>query len=216
MRNITKTGYEYNELSTSAKETVKQWYLNDESRCDILSEDFEESFLKYFFSESDLKIQWSLSSCQGDGVNIYGELDLNAILLYIKDYNPAEHSYKYAHDPRNTFTEKELKRLEWYIDNLYYIGKETIIPSNGHYCYCMARDIDFAEDITNDLKDQKFKNIDEKLVNRFQDEVIEIIQGLCGEMEKYGYDYLYNCEDEEIEETCEANDWYFDEDGNLC
>ena len=62
---------------------------------------------------------------------------------------------------------------------------------------------------------KNFKNIDKDLINRFQDETIEIIQGLCGEMENNGYDYLYNCEDEEIEEICQANEYYFDEDGNL-
>lgn len=215
MKAFTKIGYEYSELSETAKEIVKSWYLDDYYRGEMLTEDFQEAYLNYFFSENDLKVQWSLSSCQGDGVNIYGNLDLNSIVTYIKNYNPAEHGYKYAHDPRGIFAEKEIKRINWYINNLRYTGSEINIPSNNHYCYCIANKIDFAEDIIDDLEYQNFKNIDKDLINRFQDETIEIIQGLCGEMENNGYQYLYDCDDKEVEEICQANEYYFDEDGNL-
>lgn len=52
--------YNYSELSTKAKEKVKQWYLDDELR----PQEFEDIYtrdLHYFFGNSDLKMQFSLA-----------------------------------------------------------------------------------------------------------------------------------------------------------
>ena len=82
MRTVTKTYnvYKYNELSEDAKEKVKQWYLDD----DFSPQEFENSCmdaLNRLFPNSDLKVQFSLSACQGDGFNIYGKLDLSDVFM---------------------------------------------------------------------------------------------------------------------------------------
>ena len=41
------------------------------------------------------------------------------------------------------------------------------------------------------------------------------MERLCSDYEKYGYDFFYNVDDEVIEETCEANEWEFLEDGTF-
>ena len=70
--------YSYSELSNEAKEKAKEDYLNDYCRSEALTEIYMED-LKNIFPNSDLKIQWSLNGCQGDGVNIYGNLNINDI-----------------------------------------------------------------------------------------------------------------------------------------
>ena len=80
MLKFTKTTkvYEYMELSDDAKENAKQWYLNDDPRSYELTDIFMED-IHQIFPNSKLEVQWSLSSCQGDGVNIYGSVDLHDI-----------------------------------------------------------------------------------------------------------------------------------------
>lgn len=212
MKTKTIILYDYNELSDEAKEKVKQWYLDDPFRSDMLTEDFEESFLRYFFPRSNLKVQWSLNSCQGDGVNIYGTLDLNDVLNYIEKWNPAEHPAQYAFDPTGEFTAKELKRLWFYRERT---GRDAMLPQNWRYAYCLADQIDFAEDMIDDLRWEEIRDIDEELINKFQYVVSEIIKSLCGEMECCGYDFLYEVDDAELAETCEANGWTFTADGKF-
>lgn len=81
MKEVTRNYevYDYEELDVKAKEKAKQWYLDNTFREETLTEIFEED-LTEVFPESNLKVQWSLSNCQGDGVNIYGELHLDDIL----------------------------------------------------------------------------------------------------------------------------------------
>ena len=66
--------YTFAELSESAKEKVRQWYLEGQEPY-IFSEDCE-MWLSERFRNSELKVQYSLGYCQGDGLNIYGTLNL--------------------------------------------------------------------------------------------------------------------------------------------
>lgn len=59
--------YTFPELTGEAKEKAKEWYLNDETLSWELTNNYE-SDLSCIFPNSDLKVQWSLSYCQGDGV----------------------------------------------------------------------------------------------------------------------------------------------------
>lgn len=209
MKTLCKTGFSFDELSDTAKETVKQWYLDDDMRGEFLHDEFENSYLDYFFHGEDIKVQWSLSSCQGDGVNIYGTLSPAAVFAYIRAYNPAEHNNPYAYDPRK-FTDKQVRRLEWYSR---YLSSITL-PTNSRYCYSLAYSIDFADDLISDLEYDDIRDIDRQLIHDFEDVVKDIIGGLCSEMEHNGYEYLYNVDDEEVSEMCAANEWYFDEAGH--
>lgn len=67
--------YTFPELTGEAKEKAKEWYLNDETLSWELTNNYE-SDLSCIFPNSDLKVQWSLSYCQGDGVNIYGSVNM--------------------------------------------------------------------------------------------------------------------------------------------
>ena len=77
--NVTYKIYEFSELSEDVKAKVKEWYLNNfyqnEEFLDICKEE-----LSHCFPKSDLKVQYSLSYCQGDGLNVYGTLNLKDVL----------------------------------------------------------------------------------------------------------------------------------------
>lgn len=76
--------YDFSELNESAKERVRQWYLDDDMRSSDWENEIEQD-LMIMFPNSDLHIQFSLNSCQGDGVNIYGEL-IPEDLVKVKDF----------------------------------------------------------------------------------------------------------------------------------
>lgn len=210
MKTKTINLYEYDELSDIAKSQVKTWYLNDPLRGQTLTEIFKENWLKYFFPDCDLAAQYSLNFCQGDGVNIYGQFKLSAIVKYIENWKESEHIYTYAHNPIFTFTTKELKTLADYIslDNMH-----IDIPYNRRYSYCMVNRLDFVDDWIESLQLDVVSIIDDDLLYSFQSEAINIIRSICSEMEEAGYKYLYEADEEEISEICQANMWYFTEHG---
>lgn len=188
--------YSYAELSEKAKEAVKQWYIDDEFRTDIFTEDVNY-MLSEDYPESELKVQYSLSYCQGDGLNVYGKLYLIDMLnkLDFKGY-----------------TEKEKKFIHWLFTkyNKYYSAE---IPSNNRYGYCMANQIDFRGSLEYDLESDHIRAINYEAIRKFEIDVIQHFKKVCREYEAAGYKFFYDPDEEEIESTCEANDWKFTADG---
>ena len=207
MRTVTETYnvYKYNELSDKAKKKAKEWYLDNHCRTDDFTHIYEEE-LRLAFPNSELKLEYSLSYRQGDGLNIYGDLNINDILnvpssLFFSD--------KFD-DMIGYFTEKELRTIQHYID---VCGTEIKLPVNNFYCYCCVDRIDLVGEWETELYFTRYKNISTELLQKLQKYIIKIISSLCSEYEKYGDDFFYNVEDEVMEEDCEANGWDFLEDG---
>ena len=191
-------GYTYNELSESAKENVKQWYLNDEIRNNIFHEDIM-LYLHDNFKLSELNVMYSLGYCQGDGLNIYGNLNLYDF-LDIWQASP-----------------KEKKTIEFYIDRALY--QYTFVKDNI-YCYsCKFIDKkhidDTVEEFITELQDNQISNIKKPLISQFFNDMIDYFESLDAEFEHDGYNYLYNCDDEEVEDFCVANDYYFTKKGEF-
>lgn len=200
MQTITRTYqvYTYDELSEKAKEKVKEWYIDDPTRTDIFTEDIDY-FLQENFSDSDLKVQYSLAYCQGDGLNIYGKLYCRDMLDKINWDN---------------FTEKQQKFIKWAITEIcpYAYG---VIPSNRHYCYCIAENADFTGDISEELENLRMRDIDYNALDKWEKACIAYFEELCGKFEREGYEYFYNPSEEEISDCCEANEYTFTEDGKF-
>lgn len=209
MRTITETKniYKYEELSEEAKETVKQRYLNDDFRLQEFENIYAED-LRYLFNNSDLKMQFSLSYCQGDGLNIYGKLDLTDVFTVIKNPKNKELFKQY----NNEFSEHEQRTIEAYME---VCGREIELPYNSRYCYCVANEIDFANEWIENLQYYNYKNIDVETIEKMENLIVEIFENLSATYEKYGYNYLYEVDEEELQETCESNEWEFLEDGTL-
>ena len=200
--------YNFSELSEKAKDKVKQWYLDDDFRPYEFENIYTED-LKYLFNNSDLKLQFSLSYCQGDGLNIYGKLDLMDVFTAIRD---TEHSGDLFEQYKDLFSEHEQKTIEAYME---VCGREVELPYNRHYCYCIDDRVDFADDWIESLEYYRYKNIQIDTIRKMEKLVGRMFENLSGTYEKYGYDYFYNADDEVVNETCEANGWRFLEDGTF-
>lgn len=200
--------YNFSELSEGSKEKVKQWYLDDDFRpCEF--ENIYTEDLRYLFNNSDLKLQFSLSYCQGDGLNIYGKLDLMDVFTAIRD---TEHSGDLFEQYKDLFSEHEQRTIEAYME---VCGREVELPYNRHYCYCIDDRVDFADDWIESLEYCRYKNIQIDTIRKMEKLVGRMFENLSATYEKYGYDYFYNADDEVVNETCEANGWRFLEDGTF-
>lgn len=195
MKTITKTIklYTYSELSDDARERVKQWYLDGQD-ANVYSDDCKDR-LRYKYGLIDMNVQFSLSYCQGDGLNVYGDVafwELEKILA------------------TSEFTQKELKRLEFYYKQVY----DTIhIPENPRYCYDYSSRIDFASDWIAELENDGIRDIDERLIYQFERYLKQVFHDINTELERRGYDFFYEISDAELSDTCDANDWHFTADG---
>lgn len=197
--------YSFSELSEEAKEEAKRWYLNDETRCEDLTLDFE-SDIGCVFPNSDLNVQWALNSCQGDGVNIYGSVNLDDILTLPGSGRAPEFDWSQGY-----LSEKEIRTIRSYMAAY----KDSVdIPMNKSYAYCIADRIDLAEDFRYELEDMGFRDIKIEVLEKAEKLVKQIFHQLCMQFEKAGYKHLYEISDEEMEKNCNANEYYFYEDGS--
>lgn len=188
--------YNYNELSENAKERVRQWYLDSQEPyifTDMIKED-----LYYLFGKNNLNVQYSLASCQGDGINIYGKISALKILKCMEKLE----------EFKNVLTKEEKETILKYDKQC----GEIELPYNNHYCYSLSEYIDIKDEWKYDLEDE---NINEQLLEKFENLVQEIFYELCKNYEKQGYEFFYEVDEEELEDFCEANGYEFLEDGKL-
>ena len=195
--------YKYGELTESAKEKVKAWYLEGREPF-IFTEDCEMD-LENLFGDNDLKVQYSLGYCQGDGFNIYGKIYADSIFKCLENHNGGVQLAEFE----NVLTEKEKKTILHYASECGAIE----LPMNSRYCYSLADYIDIADDWEYKLAD--YKNLNTEVLKKFEKMVREIFETLCGSYEKWGYEYFYEISEEDLEEMCEANGYEFLADGTV-
>lgn len=170
--------YEYNELEKSAKEKAKEQYLNMRSVFDkdIFTQDSMEIIKDYFQFTDGLKIQYSLSLCQGDGVNIYGKFDLQNVegLEWLKsevDSFELKQNYRYCYSLKSQ-TEAETV--------------DEIIS-------------EFERASDREIKDWQVMEI-----RKMVETVFEKLKKAEQEIEEYGYDFFYEVSDEEMAEYADS------------
>lgn len=197
--------FNYNELSAEAKENVKRWILEDDFRC----YDFEtmtNEDLKNLFN-ADLKVQFSLSYCQGDGLNIYGNVSAEDIFNCLDKHNAGEQLKRFE----DYLTEKEARTILAYQN----VCSNIELKRNNHYAYSLVDYIDIVENWLDELQDAGYKNINVDVLKKFEKMVKGIFSTLCKDYEKNGYNYFYTMDDEEAEELCDINGWEFDINGKF-
>lgn len=191
--------YSYNELSEEAKQRVKEWYLNGQES--FIFDDIIENDLSCLFPHSSLKFQYSLGYNQGDGFNIYGEVDIRDVLNYKED---GKNDY---------FTEKEKRTLLFYVNAC---SCKILLPENGsHYSYCVCDRNDIDEDFIYTLEDRGMRDIKVETIKKLQSAVEKIFCNLCDRYENDGYSYFYEVDEETLEDYCNSNEHEFLEDGSL-
>lgn len=116
--------------------------------------------------------------------------------------------------PEDSFTEKEKRTLCCYAKEC---GWEITLPQNHRYTYCIVDRIDFTEEWEYILTEitPPFKNLNKKLMNRFQQYIVDLFTKFCAELEAAGYHFFYSIDDEAIKNVCDINEWMFLEDGTL-
>ena len=186
---IEKEIYTYPELSESAKEVAKQWYL-DGQEPEIFKFDCEES-IATLFSNSDLKVQFSLGYCQGDGFNIYGDLNINDIFDKL--------------DMSNDKIEK--------IKNLIF-DENISLRQNNHYNYSLKSQED-AENIASEIEEEDITSEQHNLIVSFVCKVLDYISEIDKKYERDGYNYFYEISNDVMEEICGNNQYEFTKDGNI-
>ena len=140
MRTIveTKEVYTYDELSDSAKQAVKDWYLTERSYFEGFDEIVMED-LHNMFGDNMLDIQYSLNNSQGDGLNIFGKIDVEKILDFMGSDVAGELSEKYS----NVLSDDDKNKIrQWrdeYGDIHYDSVSIIIVPKNPYrYSYCVS------------------------------------------------------------------------------
>lgn len=189
---------ELKSLNFEAYEKAKQKYFDDVM--DFRNEDFQhitkENLLNDF--DFDIKLQYSLSYCQGDGLSF----DCENLFT--------EKSYKYLYKKftkQQRFILKFLKEYGYKIYSKHY---------NNFYCYASKNDIDYNFDVymfnnfknfypSSKLNEQDFdKNIND-IIKVFEDFYID----LCNKLEKDGYNYLYENDEDFFIDFCNDYDVKF-------
>ena len=161
------------------------------------------------FPHSNLKVQYSLSSCQGDGLNIYGELKVSDVIDLMSDIN------KIPINLLNKIKSQILPKQEMDLILEYnQYCNDIKIPMNNRYCYSIADNIDFAEEWEDHLEYCEI-NYNKQIIDKFDLFIRNFFSEFNSLLEKDGYEYFYNISDEEMEELCEANEWTFLEDGTM-
>lgn len=202
---VTTTYYEYNDLGDEAKEAVKRWYIENYRWSDDFTSDVKRD-LEMLFGKNDLDVEYSLNYCQCDGFNIYGKISAQAIFDAIDNDNVTVFE-----EYKNVLTDAEKQTI---LDYAEYCGMIEL-PDNRLYGYCMANHIEITQSWTYDLECAGVESIDCHLLSRFEKMVIDMFTELCKTYEEWGYEFFYDVSDDEMCENCDANEWEFDEDGNL-
>jgi hypothetical protein len=191
MKKLSKeiSAYKYNELSETAKETVKQWHLTDESRTMFFSEDVI-STLNENFGLFNLKTYYSLSSCQGDGLCLYGKITHSELFRNEKFKKIA---LKNIHYKQIEMIFNELEGIDFIHNGRYYYANSVNIESHDYDP--TEKQTAVIDNIINNVKAWYFS--------------------FCKEWEERGYDHFYEISDNEMDDFCAANDYLFTGDGKF-
>lgn len=202
MKKATKiiTLYKYEELSKEIQEIIKENYLHYNT--DILVQDFEfccSENLNTRFPNSDIKISFDLSYRQGDYFAFYGDISLTDFLNDIINHE----------NYRILFNEKELEWLKNFFGNYYdyySIPNPEIRFYNSHN---FLENVDFYE------YDENSDDFFNKTLDKFNEICNRIYDDICSSYYDAGYNWLYEISDTDMSDISEANDWYYDDLGEL-
>lgn len=197
MKTVTKNYevYEYTELSERAKEKAKRDYL--QFNFNFAAEYFTEDCLTVLnerYPNSELKVQWDVSGCQGDGVNIYGTFNL-------KDFG-----YSGKSD------------IDWILTNC----KEITLEENKKYAYSL-KDFDnqrryAVDEIATNIENStifKISNAGIEIITDFVNCLFDELEELERQFYDAGDEQINDVSNEIMIELSETNEWYYLENGEL-
>ena len=191
MKILTKTitAYSFNELDEFTREDAKTCILERERLLEFFTEDIKET-LKSDFGLFHLNTYYSLSSCQGDGLCLYGKITFHELFDNVKFKQIA---FKGIHHKQIQSVYDELQNIDFTHKSRYY----------------HANSVSIEEDIYNPTDKQM--SIIEKIVANVKSWYFTF----CREWEKRGYVFFYEISDELTEIISVENDYLFTKKGKL-
>lgn len=196
--------YKYEELNSEAKEKAKRNYLDNLEPA--LFTDEVETDLKTVFPNSNLKVQYSLNYCQGDGLSVYGSLDFEDIFNILKG-----NDYPSLTENIDPFTEKEIKTLRFYANEKGALN----VDINQRYPFFCDWCYNFADNWIDTFESDGFSFIQTELIYRFEKAIKTIMRRYCKKWEDAGYKFFYKIDDESMEEMSNDGGLEYLADGTL-
>ena len=206
MDEVTIQVFKFSELSKEAKtraiEDARQdegfaWDNDSDGEC--LTEGFIE-FLKEKGFNDDVQVYYSLSNCQGDGVDFTGSIDVTKLAAIDDDVKAALEK-----------AEAIFKTADYGADATDYL--DITVSHSGRYHHWNSMRVEVSEYGPRGLLDEEEEAFDE-CVKTIRENVEELIKGWSRTLEKQGYeaiDYAYS--DEHLVEEIEAREYKFTSDG---
>lgn len=192
MRTIRTKVYNFNELSNEAKAVAIENFKNNQEVClDFFNEECTEQIEEAGFFD-DVKLQYSLSYCQGDGLSFSCSKVKESLLL------------SFFVEILGKNKEKTAKII---IENCIF---ENTGNNGNHYCYASKNDIEFiCENYKSDID-----NID-AIVSQVENKLQILYIDLCKKLENQGYSEIeYQRSDEAVMESLIENGYEFTIEGN--
>lgn len=183
--------YNFNELSQEAKETaINNFKNNYEINLDFFNDEAKEIISERGF-KGNIKLQYSLSNSQGDG------------LSFGCDYFDSQKLHEIF---REVLGSGKDKTIETILNNSYF----KLNGNSGRYCYANIGDLEYIFD-----DNINAPNIEE-VVGKVEKKLVEIYLDLCKELEKMGYDEIeYQYSDEFIANELMELEFQFTEYGKI-
>ncbi len=192
MKTIEIQLYKFNELSEEGKQNAIEKERNREDYyfLDMFSDDANEKISEAGF-KGNVKLQYSLSYSQGDGLSFCADYFDKLNDLFTEVLGP-----------------RKQKTIDCLINNISF----SLKGNNGRYCYASKSDLDLELD-NYYVKSQT--NID-LVINKVREKLEDLYMDLCKELEKNGYSEIeFQDSDECISENLISNDYDFTEDGKM-
>jgi hypothetical protein len=190
MRTIETILYQFEELSKEAQETAIENQRNSE--CNVFLDWFYDDCIEQIIAagfKGNVKLKYSLSYCQGDGLSFSCDYFNNLNALFVEILG----------------TEKQ-KTIDCIINNCSL----KIKGNNGNYCYAHKNDIELE---LNNYYVKSSTNID-NLIYKVESKLKDIYINLCKELENNGYSEIeYQNSDECIIQNLIENQIEFIENG---
>jgi len=196
--------FTFDELSDQAKETARekvrdrilQWRGDDN---DVFTDSCVTT-LKELFPNSDLNVQYSLSYCQGDGLNTSGKLKVDDLL------NVDLTAYPLNGSGIKPLEDKEAIKAACEKADVTSLD----LPENRRYGYSMADRIEVVPDYDVELTDGETA-----LLNELEKFAQDVMGRINKQLEDDGYNWFYEVTDEDIQEEISSQELEFTEDGEI-
>lgn len=198
--------FDFEELSKEAKEEATNIVTNDirenDRLPDFFTSDIREDIKEFYGLDIDTKnINYSLGYCQGDGASFIGNFDIMELINN-------EKTKKYF-----TYTSKQRK----YIKLLYDWGIFDNIElerTTTHYYHEFTVRANISIDYSIIRNEATQKRV-EALATTIENDFTRLKSDICGHIEKNGYSYFYDVDEDDIKGYIEANETKFFENGKI-